>query len=113
MRPVATQSCFTTPWLGNVFWLIQLLRPFGSGVQLFQAFGLGSQLFQTFGLGNQLFQSFGSAISFSSFCHRSEMDWMLAEIVEHDTPPKGRDASIVPNFQALRSKSLATTQQKS
>src|SRR6516165_3409383 len=57
MRPVATQSCFTTPWLG----LIPLLLPFASGVQLFQAFGSG----------NQPFQSFGSAISFSSFCHGS------------------------------------------
>src|SRR6516165_8182694 len=72
MRPVATQSCFTTPWLG----LIPLLLPFASGVQLFQAFGSGIQLFQTFGLGNQLFQSFGSAICFSSFCHGNEMDWM-------------------------------------
>src|SRR6516225_5455113 len=68
MRPVATQSCFTTPWLA----LIPLLLPFASGVQLFQAFGSGIQRFQTFGLGNQLFQSFGSAISFSSFCHGSE-----------------------------------------
>ena len=58
MRPVATQSCFTTPWLG----LIPLLLPFASGVQLFQAFGPGIQRFQTFGLGSQLFQSFGSAI---------------------------------------------------
>jgi hypothetical protein len=57
-------------------WLIPLLLPFGSGVQVFQAFGSGTQLFQTFGLGSQLFQPFGSAISFSSFCHGSEMDWM-------------------------------------
>src|SRR6516225_1854978 len=34
MRPVATQSCFTTPWRG----LIPLLLPFGSGIQLFQTF---------------------------------------------------------------------------
>jgi hypothetical protein len=65
MRPVATQSRFTTPWLGNVFWPIRLLRPFGSDVQLFQPFGSGNQLFQPFGSGNQLFQPFGSAISFS------------------------------------------------
>jgi hypothetical protein len=86
MRPVATQSRFTTPWLGNCFWLIQLLRPFRSGIQLFQPFGsgaqlfqpldLGSRLFQPFGSGSQLFQPFGSAISFSSLCHGSEMDWM-------------------------------------
>jgi hypothetical protein len=96
MRPVATQSRFTTPWLGNIFWLIQLLRPFGSGIQLFQAFdsgsqffqafgsgiqlfqpfGSGIQLFQPFGSGNQLFQPFGSAISLSLLCHGSEMDEM-------------------------------------
>jgi hypothetical protein len=100
MRPVATQSRFTTPWLGNVFWLIQLLRPFGSGFQLFQAFGpgvrrfqafgsgiqcfqafdSGIQLFQSLGSGSQLFQPFGSgsgsAISLSPLCHGSEMNWM-------------------------------------
>jgi hypothetical protein len=66
MRPVATQSRFITPWLGIFLWLIPLLPPFGSSVHLFQAFGLG----------NQLFQSFGSAISFSSLCNGSEMDWV-------------------------------------
>src|SRR5262249_7680417 len=90
MRPVATQSRFTTPWLGNVFWLIQLPRPFGSGVQLFQAFGLGSQLFQAFGLGSRLFQFFasgsqlfqpfgsgsGSAISLSLPATEAKLDWM-------------------------------------
>src|SRR6516164_1438419 len=81
MRPVATQSCFTAPWFGIFCWIIPLLLPFGSGVQLFQAFGSGIQLFQTFGLGNQLFQSFGSAISFSSFCHGSEMDWMYRNAI--------------------------------
>jgi len=74
----------------NVFWLIQLLRPFGSGVQLFQAFGLGSQLFQAFGSGSRLFQFFasgsqlfqpfgsgsGSAIFVVPPCHGSEIDWM-------------------------------------
>jgi hypothetical protein len=69
MRPVAIQSRFTTPWLGSVFWLIQLLQPFDSG----------SQLFQPFGAGIQLFQSFDSAISFSSLCHGSEMDWMQSK----------------------------------
>jgi hypothetical protein len=72
MRPVATQSRFTTPWLGNVFWPIRLLRSFGSDVQLFQPFGSGNQLFQAFGSGNQLFQPFGSAISFSSLFQASE-----------------------------------------
>src|SRR5262249_38246729 len=76
MRPVTTQSRFTTPWLGVFLWLMPLLPPFGSSVQLFQPFGSDIQLFQTFGLGNQLFQSFGSAISFSSLCNGSEMDWM-------------------------------------
>src|SRR4029077_4366428 len=86
MRPVATQSRFTTPWLGNVFWLIRLLRsfgsdvqlfqPFGSGNQLFQAFGSGNQLFQPFRSGNQLFQPFGSAISISSLFQASEKGWI-------------------------------------
>ena len=76
MRPVATQSRFTTPWLGNVFWPIRLLRPFGSDVQLFQTFGSGNQLFQPFGSGNQLFQPFGSAISISSLFQASETDWI-------------------------------------
>src|SRR4029077_15270904 len=72
MRPVATQSRFTTPRLGNVFWPIQLLRPFCSDVQLFQAFGSGNQLFQAFGSGNQLFQPLGSAISFSFFSREAK-----------------------------------------
>jgi hypothetical protein len=72
----ATQSRFTTPWLGNVFWPIRLLRPFGSDVQLFQTFGSGNQLFQPFGSGNQLFQPFGSAISFSFLFRGSETDWI-------------------------------------